>query len=68
MQIIGGLHHTSQQYKWRCTCILWYLGIRLDLKVVVTEVALHPKLENGSGVVIPHFALLCIVAHSHAHM
>lgn len=45
-----------------------YLWVCLYLKVVITEVTLHPELEDGCGVVLADCGLLSIVAHTHAHM
>ena len=48
--------------------LVLYLGVGLDLKVTVTQVTLHSELEDGCGVIVAHFALFCIVAHTHTHM
>ena len=48
--------------------LVLYLGVGLDLKVTVTQVALHSELEDGCGVIVAHFALFSIVAHTHTHM
>ena len=45
-----------------------YLWICLYLKVVVTEVALHPELEDGGGVVPPHCRLLGVVTDTHTNV
>lgn len=43
-----------------------HLRISLYLKVVITEMTFHPKLEDGGGVVATHSCLLGIVPHAHA--
>ena len=42
------------------------LWVGLNLKVVVAQVALHPELQDGRGVVVAHFGLLRVVADAHA--
>ena len=52
-----------------CVCLsIPYLGISLNLKVVITQVTLHSKLEDWSGVVVTHLTLLGIVPHPHPHV
>lgn len=51
-----------------CKETLANLWVCLNLKVVVTQVTLHPKLVYGSTVVVAHFGFLCVVANTHPHM
>ena len=44
------------------------LRVSLYLKVVVTQVALHPELEDGCGVIATSSCLLGVVAHAHSHV
>ena len=36
--------------------------------MVVTQVALHPELEDGCGVIATSSGLLGVVAHAHSHV
>ena len=38
------------------------------LKVVVAEMALHPELEDGRGIVVSNARFLGVVAHTHSQM
>lgn len=45
-----------------------YLRVSLNLKVTVTQVALHSELVDGRGVVVTHLRLLGIIAYPHTHV
>lgn len=44
------------------------LGVRLNLKPAITQMAFASKRIDGRGVVRPDFFLLCIVAYAHTNM
>ena len=48
--------------------LLNHLGVCLDFKVVVTQMALHAELVDGGGVVIANLAFFRIVTHTHANV
>ena len=42
-----------------------HLRVRLYLKLVVTEMALHPELKDGRTIILAHRHLLRIVPHTY---
>ena len=46
-------------------CLFTYLWVSFNLKMVVTEMTLHPKSIDRSCVVITNFLLFCIVAYTY---
>ena len=48
--------------------IIIYLWICLNLKIIITEMTFHPKLEYRSTVVLANLRLLRIISYTHTNM